>query len=131
LISLAKIKAYLTVNDVTAGRSKYYLNLSSLTLQQPRDRILKTVRKAFRAGGAGWTIEKYSPEEARLEGTVTTPVFGFIDDFEVWLEPVNQDPETWRIVARSQSRVGRGDLGKNARNIRSFYQRLREIQSED
>lgn len=92
---------------------------------------MKTVRKAFRAGGEGWTLEKYSPDATRLEGTVTTPVFGFVDDFEVWLEPVNPDPETWRIVARSRSRVGRGDLEKNARNIRSFYQRLREIQSVD
>jgi uncharacterized protein (DUF1499 family) len=74
------------------------------------------------ARGLGWEIVAAAPAEGRLEATDRTRWFGFRDDVVV---RVTADGPGARVDVRSVSRVGRSDLGTNARRIRSFLDALR------
>lgn len=65
----------------------------------------------------GWTIVAVDEATGRIEATATTPWFGFTDDVVI---RVAADPRGSRVDVRSVSRVGRSDLGANARRIREF-----------
>jgi uncharacterized protein (DUF1499 family) len=56
-------------------------------------------------------------EEGRLEATATTFFYGFKDDLVVRIRPTATGS---RIDVRSKSRVGRSDVGANAKRIRAF-----------
>lgn len=70
----------------------------------------------------GWEIVAAVPPEGRLEATDRTFWFGFRDDVVVRVAPAD---EGTRVDVRSVSRVGRSDLGTNARRIRDFLAALR------
>ncbi|WP_146534706.1 DUF1499 domain-containing protein [Rubripirellula reticaptiva] len=67
-------------------------------------------------------ISRDSPNESgeiALHLTRTTGLFQFVDDIHVRV--VDDDNRgASRIEAESQSRVGKGDLGQNARNLREL-----------
>ncbi|MGH7421143.1 MAG: DUF1499 domain-containing protein, partial [Candidatus Rokuibacteriota bacterium] len=84
------------------------------------DRVL--ARAVDVARGLGWEIVAVAPAEGRLEATDRTPWFGFRDDVVVRVRP---DGAGSRVDVRSVSRVGRSDLGTNARRIRGFLEALR------
>jgi hypothetical protein len=65
----------------------------------------------------GWQIISARPETGTVEATATTGWFGFKDDILIRLRPV---PEGTRIDLRSRSRVGKSDLGVNAKRIREY-----------
>jgi len=61
------------------------------------------------------------PAEGRLEATATTSWFAFKDDVVIRVTPAAAGS---RVDIRSKSRVGRSDLGANARRIRAFLAEL-------
>jgi Protein of unknown function (DUF1499) len=69
----------------------------------------------------GWDIVASDAGTGRIEAMDTTPWFGFTDDIVVRITPESQGS---RIDVRSASRVGRGDLGTNARRIRRYVAKL-------
>ncbi len=69
----------------------------------------------------GWEIVAAVPSEARIEATDETLFFGFKDDVVVRLRA---DDGGSRVDVRSVSRVGRSDVGANARRIRRFLDAL-------
>ena len=73
------------------------------------------------ARALGWQIVAAVPAEGRLEATDRTRWFGFRDDVVV---RVTADSTGSRVDVRSVSRVGRSDLGTNARRIRRFLETL-------
>lgn len=119
-----KLWAMMTTNEVTAGEDHPYEGIEPVQIEGQVQDVLDRVRAAFEGGGSRWQTRVVDSQERRLEGTVTTKVFGFVDDVTVWLEEAD---EGYRVMARSKSRIGKGDLGQNARNLRSFYRRLREL----
>jgi uncharacterized protein (DUF1499 family) len=74
------------------------------------------------AQAMGWEIVAKDPAAGRFEAVDTTLWFGFKDDVTV---RVAADGKGSRIDVRSKSRVGRGDIGTNAKRIRAYLQRLR------
>jgi uncharacterized protein (DUF1499 family) len=74
------------------------------------------------ARALGWEIVAAVPADGRLEATDRTRWFGFRDDVVVRVRP---DGAGTRVDIRSVSRVGRSDLGTNARRIRAFVEALR------
>jgi uncharacterized protein (DUF1499 family) len=68
-----------------------------------------------------WEIVAAVPLEGRLEATATTFWFGFKDDVVVRITPSDGGS---RVDVRSVSRVGRSDVGANARRIRTFLKKL-------
>jgi len=69
----------------------------------------------------GWEVVSEAPAEGRLEATDTTLWFGFKDDVVVRVSPAAGGS---RIDVRSKSRVGRSDVGANARRIERFLMLL-------
>ena len=69
----------------------------------------------------GWEIVASDPQALRIEATDTTFWFGFKDDVVVRLSP---SPAGSRIDVRSVSRVGKSDVGTNARRIRAYLDRV-------
>jgi len=53
--------------------------------------------------------------------TRRTRIFRFVDDIHVIAEPT---PQGTRLLLRSASRVGKGDLGQNARNLQELITAL-------
>lgn len=100
---------------VASLQKRDYRDLVPLILPLPPDRAFARVEAAARA--LGWRIVATAPAEGRLEASDTTLWFGFTDDIVVRVRPA---PQGSRIDVRSASRVGRSDVGVNARRIRSF-----------
>ena len=69
----------------------------------------------------GWKVIADVPAEGRIEATDTTFWFGFTDDIVIRITPV---ADRSLVDIRSVSRVGRSDVGTNARRIREFLQSL-------
>ena len=70
----------------------------------------------------GWEIVASDPKSLRIEATDTTPWFGFKDDVVVRLA---NSPSGSKIDVRSVSRVGKSDVGTNARRIKAYLDRVR------
>jgi uncharacterized protein (DUF1499 family) len=58
----------------------------------------------------------------RLEATATSFWYGFTDDMVVRITEAAQGT---RVDVRSKSRVGRSDLGQNARRVRTVLAKLK------
>jgi uncharacterized protein (DUF1499 family) len=71
----------------------------------------------------GWEIVTSDRSSGRIEATDTTFWFGFKDDIAVRLTPWGAGT---RIDVRSVSRVGRSDVGTNARRIRDFLEAVQD-----
>ncbi len=91
-----------------------HLNLPS---QQAFARALAAARDL------GWEIVAAVPDEGRIEATDRSFWFGFKDDVVVRVRAENDGS---RIDARSVSRVGRSDVGANARRLRRFLKSVAE-----
>ncbi len=66
----------------------------------------------------GWELVAQVPEEGRIEATDTTFWFRFKDDVVIRIQAVDGGS---RVDARSTSRVGVSDVGKNAARLREFF----------
>jgi len=104
---------------VAAQQKRGYPGLAPLALALPPEQAFARVETSARA--MGWRIVAAVPVEGRLEASDTTRWFGFTDDIVV---RVKAAPSGSRIDVRSASRVGRSDLGVNARRIRAFLATL-------
>jgi uncharacterized protein (DUF1499 family) len=69
------------------------------------------------------TLTDASPMEGRLEASHTSFWYGFTDDMVV---RITETPEGIRVDVRSKSRVGRSDLGQNAKRIRAFLAQFKQ-----
>jgi len=106
--------------EIAAQQRKAYPDLKPAVLSLPPARAFERARDEAKA--QGWEIVAAVPEEGRIEATDTTRWFGFKDDVVIRVRPEGQGS---RVDVRSVSRVGRGDVGKNAERIRRFLEGLR------
>ena len=97
-----------------------YPDLAPAHLPAPPAVVLERATEVAR--DLGWEIVATAPAEGRLEATDRTRWFGFRDDVVVRVRP---DGSGSRVDVRSVSRVGRSDLGTNARRIQRFLAALR------
>jgi uncharacterized protein (DUF1499 family) len=110
------------MNDVETGRTPEYPDLQVREYTQSEQVVLKAAQKAiegiprftFVAAGHG-------PGGAEIQAVASTRVFKFKDDLTVRIR--RQGGRT-KVSVRSRSRVGKGDFGQNARNIREFQDAL-------
>ena len=96
-----------------------YPEIGPLTLKAPSDTVFEKVRDV--AIDMDWRIRAAEAGEGRLEAVAVTPLIRFKDDVVVRLRP---DGDGTRVDVRSRSRIGRHDLGTNAKRIREFLDRL-------
>jgi uncharacterized protein (DUF1499 family) len=109
--------------SVAAQQARAYADIATLRVTSPPERVFAAAEATARQ--MGWRVVAAVPGEGRLEATATTPWFGFEDDVVVRVAP---DGRGTKVDVRSASRVGRSDLGVNARRIRAFLDRLRSLQ---
>jgi len=106
--------------SLAAQQRAGYPDLGPARFAAGADRVF--ARATDVARGLGWQIVAAVPAEGRLEATDRTRWFGFRDDIVVRVRP---DGSGSRVDVRSVSRVGRSDLGTNARRILRFLEALR------
>lgn len=108
-----------------APTERAYADLRNLVLPQAPPEVFAAV--AALVEERGWQEAARAPGTAqtpwRLQAVAVTRLLRFRDDVMVEVRPA---PDGGSIVAmRSKSRVGRGDMGANARRIRAFLDDLR------
>ncbi len=106
---------------LAAQQREGYPDVAPLTLPAAPaaafDRALATAQEM------GWEIVSADQASGHIEATDTTRWFGFKDDIAVRLTPWGTGT---RVDVRSVSRVGRSDVGTNARRIREFLGALQD-----
>ena len=105
--------------DTAARQHSAYPDIKTLELAVPPDAAF--ARALGTAISYGWEIVARDPASGRIEATATTPWFGFRDDVVIRVMPA---PGGSRVDVRSLSRVGKGDLGANAKRVRAYIAQL-------
>lgn len=98
-----------------------YPDIQPLVLDAPPQEVFERALRAV--DELGWELVAAAPGEGRIEAVDTTFWFRFKDDVVIRLRPENGGT---RVDARSVSRVGRGDVGTNARRLREFLAELQD-----
>lgn len=106
--------------EVARQQREAYPDVQPLMLALPLSQAFNESLAVAR--NRGWEIVDSNMEEGRIEATAETPWFGFKDDVVI---RVTSASGISRVDVRSVSRVGRGDMGANARRIRDFLEHLR------
>lgn len=105
--------------EIASQQHKGYPNLRPLLLPAPPTLAFERALKAAR--DMGWQIIDSNPSEGRIEATDTTFWFGFKDDIVVRIRQVEGGS---RSDVRSVSRVGRSDVGTNAKRIEKYLRKV-------
>jgi uncharacterized protein (DUF1499 family) len=101
-------------------QERAYPDIRPLVLQAAPEVVFDLALSVGR--GMGWKIVSEDRKQGRIEATATTFWFGFKDDVVVRLTPVN---EGTRVDIRSASRVGKSDVGTNAKRVREFLENMK------
>ena len=88
-----------------------------LDLPLPPAEALARVESAV-CGLPRWRVEATDAAAGTLTATRRTRLFRFTDDVMIRLEPTATGT---RVHVRSQSRVGKSDLGQNRRNVMELF----------
>jgi uncharacterized protein (DUF1499 family) len=92
-----------------------YPDLAPLQVRVPPPRAFEAALATAR--DLGWKVIDSDASTGRIEATDQTLWYGFIDDIIVRITP---SADSARVDVRSVSRVGKSDIGTNARRIRKF-----------
>lgn len=106
--------------DVAMKQKSAYPDICPVVIQAGMDEAFQRAIDA--AHRLGWSVVETRKEEGRIEATDTTFWFGFKDDVVVRLTPLG--PASTRVDIRSVSRVGKSDVGANAKRIRRYVKIL-------
>ncbi len=98
--------------EIANQQRSAYPVLKTQMFNQPKAEVFNAALKALEEMG----LEVVSSElaEGRIEAFDTTTWFGFIDDVVIRIESSGQ---TTTLDARSKSRIGKSDVGKNAERL--------------
>ncbi len=107
--------------ETAALQMKAYPDIKTLPLHMPADKAFSKAVEAARS--LGWKIVEASPQDGRIEATAATFWMGFKDDIVI---RITARGGLCDIDIRSVSRVGKSDLGANAKRIRRFLAEMRK-----
>lgn len=102
-----------------SGGIHSHSDIAPQAFQLPSEKVFDAALAA--ANALHWHIAAAAKIEGRIEATATTRFLRFKDDVVIRLRPSDGGGGT-RLDIRSASRVGRSDLGTNARRIRRFFE---------
>lgn len=108
-------------DSIAAQQTKAYPDIRPLMMAMPVDSAFSLAVRTARE--MGWELVDQSRRDGRIEATATTTWFGFKDDVVI---RVSSASGISRVDVRSVSRVGRGDVGANAKRIRAYLAALRK-----
>ena|SRR5215510_13145979 len=107
------------INDVKTGATPEYPDIQPQRFNQPFEKVFDAALSAAQA--MEWDMRETNREQGIIEAVATTRLFKFKDDVTV---TVTREGDASVVNVRSKSRVGKSDLGTNARRIRAFQAEL-------
>jgi uncharacterized protein (DUF1499 family) len=128
--AVALVWAFITwprINDVETGKTPEYPDLKPKMYAASVARVAKASEEAI-AHLPRWSLvgSGSGPGGHAIQAVSTTRLWRFNDD--VTIRIYREGPWTY-VTVRSKSRVGKGDFGQNARNIRAFLTELDRLMS--
>lgn len=108
--------------DIAAQQRQGYPDIVPIRMMVPPERAFEQALLVARE--MGWEIVEANPKDNHIEATDTTFWFGFKDDVVIRITPA---PDGSRIDVRSLSRVGKSDVGTNAKRIRAYFRKLERM----
>ena len=109
----------LNINDVTTGVTAEYPDLQPQTFGQSYEQVFDATAAVGRE--LGWEVTQADRGTGVIQAVATTRLMRFKDDVTITL---TREGERVQVSVRSHSRVGKSDLGANARRIRTFQAAL-------
>lgn len=109
--------------EVARKQEKAYPHIQPLLLTDAPEAAFE--RAFIAAESMGWEIVSKVPGEGRIEATATTRIFRFKDDVVVRIRPEESGS---RVDVRSKSRLGRSDLGANAKRISRYLSAVKGVE---
>lgn len=103
--------------EVASHQRQAYPDIRPLIIDLPAEAAFARALDAARA--MDWQVVSVEPEAGRIEASDRTFWFGFRDDVVIRVTGMGDRSV---IDVRSKSRVGRGDMGTNARRVREYLQ---------
>ena len=97
-----------------------YPDIGPLHLDVPPAQAFDRAQNAARE--MKWDIVATDPAQGRIEATATTFWFGFKDDIVV---RIAADGTGSRVDVRSLSRIGKSDVGANAKRVREYLAKVK------
>ena len=101
--------------EVAAQQAKAYPDITTQVFIGELEGVLNNVLEV--SAMLGWQLHQADLAQGTVEAYVATPLLGFIDDIVI---SVRQADGEVQVDIRSQSRIGKSDLGANAKRIRLF-----------
>lgn len=120
-LTLIAASVWPVINVVETGITPEYPEVQPQYYSAEPQRVFDEAK-----AGAGslprWSIEQADTATRTIQAQAKTKLLGFTDDVTIKVEPVTEF--VTRVHVRSASRVGKGDFGQNARNIKAFFAEL-------
>lgn len=118
--AVALLRAWPLINVAETGRTPEYPDLQPVRYPAPNFLVFEAALRAV-SRLPRWRVTASRFEAGEICAEARTAVFRFVDDVTIRLE----EREGATVVhVRSASRIGRGDFGQNARNVRAFLAEL-------
>lgn len=102
--------------ETSVLQRQFYPDILPIVYIQSREEVFSAVTSVIT--DLGWEVVDANLADGRVEATDTTQWFGFKDDVVIRLNEGSTNSTIMDV--RSKSRVGRSDIGVNAKRIRSF-----------
>jgi len=105
---------------MAAAQKQAYPDIVPQVFTQSKEEVFNRVLAAVDT--LGWELVDQNLADGRIEATDTTFWFRFKDDVIVL---ISETPQGTVLQARSKSRVGGSDIGKNANRLRALFAEVR------
>lgn len=103
------------INDVSTGQTPEYPDILPQRIAADAPAVFAAALDA--AKSSGLDVTSADETKGEINGVATTRLFRFKDDVTI---RVSREGSETVVNIRSKSRVGKGDLGANARRIRAL-----------
>jgi uncharacterized protein (DUF1499 family) len=120
---LTRVVTYLNTNVAQTTQDSAFPELRMSRYQAPPALLIDIARRAAEA--LGWEVTGSDPEAYTVRAVVTTKLFRFQDD--VFIRAHVAQPSGSALYIRSSSRVGKGDLGTNARHVMNLSEAVYQL----
>jgi len=97
-----------------------YPDLQTIIIEEEQRAVFARATEA--AEQMGWEVVAAVQPEGRIEAVAVTPFVGFRDD--VVIRVISIGDNATAVDIRSKSRIGKGDMGANAKRIRAWQDKL-------
>jgi uncharacterized protein (DUF1499 family) len=108
-------------DSIAAQQRKAYPDIQPVMLAMTPDSAFGMAYQTARE--MGWEITDVRRDEGIVEAAAVTGWYGFVDDVVIRVTPASGIA---RVDVRSVSRVGRSDVGMNAKRIRAYVAALKK-----